>query len=221
MTLQSLFEDFGAPAEPAPAPAPEPEERGPVLSEEERLAAFEKGYSEGYEDATRAADEGGRRVGEALAERLGELSFTYQEARTAVLREVRELVAAIGDGVLPAMGREGFGAALAEAVTSEIEGRSPCPVAVSVTPEAVDVVEPLMPKLEGFPLTLTGDPDLGEGQAMIGFPDEERELDVNAVVERALAALNEWIADAAWTAAAAEARPTAPEIPDEQEAAHG
>lgn len=224
MTLQSLLEDFGAPApavsfEEAPAPAAP----DPALSEEERLAAFEKGYAEGYEDANKAAEEERTRVGEALAGRLEGLSLTYQEARTAVLAEVRELVSAIGDGVLPAMGREGFGAALAEAVASEVEGRAPCPVTVTVAPEAVDVVEPLMPDVDGFPVTLAGDPDLGEGQAVIGFADDEREVDTGAVVERALAALREWVADAAWTATAEgaggaaedEAPETGPEMQDE------
>ena len=216
MTLQSLLEDFGSPAEAAPEPPPEP-----VLSEEAQLAAFEKGYAEGYEDATKAADEERRRVGEALAGRLGDLSFTYHEARAAVLREVRELVSAIGDGVLPAMGREGFGAALAEALAAEIEGRDPCPVAVTVAPEAVDRVEPLMPDIEGFPVTLAGDPDLGDGQAVIGFPDDEREVDVGSVVERALAALKEWVADAAWTATAEGAREGSEGSQDLQEAANG
>jgi flagellar assembly protein FliH len=223
MSLQSLLEDFGAPPPPAreaPVEAPPPAPAGPALAEEERLAAFEKGYSEGYEDAAAAATEERRRVGEALSERLGEIAVTAEEARAAVLAEVRELVSAIGDGVLPAMGREGFGAALAEAVAGEVETRGPCPVTVSVAPEAVDLVEPLMPEIEGFPITLRGDPDLGEGQAVIGLPDGEREVDTAALVERALAALREWVADARWGAAAAAASEDAPPK-DEQEAAHG
>ena len=207
MTLQALLEDFA----PRPAPDPPGPEMRVVLPEEERLAAFEKGYAEGYEDANRAAEEERRRVGTALAGRLEDLSFTYHEARVAILREVRELLAAVGDGVLPAMGHEGFGAALAEAVASEIDGRAPCPVAVSVTPEALDVVAPLMPEVPGFPVDLRGDPDLGEGQAVIGFPDGERELDVGPVVERALAALSEWM----------EGAGAAPTQTQEREAAHG
>ena len=211
MTLQTLLEDF------APRPAPDPraeEEAQVVLPEEERLAAFEKGYAEGYEDATRAAEEGRRRVGAALAGRLEDLSFTYREARVAILREVRELLEAVGDGVLPAMGHEGFGATLAEAVTAEIEARVACPVAVSVAPDAVDVVAPLMPEVQGFPVDLRGDPDLGEGQAVIGFPDGEREIDVGPVVTRALAALAEWMDEAG--------RPQAEAATDEpREAARG
>lgn len=219
MTLQSLLEDFGAPADEPARPAAPPKEAAPALSEEERLTAFEKGYAEGYDDAVKAAEEEGRRVGEALAERLQELSFTYHEVRSAMLREVRELVSAIGDGVLPAMGREGFGAALAEAVAAEVETRAACPVTVSVAPEAVARIEPLMPRLDGFPVTLAGDPDLGEGQAVIAFPDDERELDTAAVVERALAALREWIADTDWSATADAAEGATAE--DVQEAAHG
>ena len=191
MTLHALLEDFATSADrSAGAAAP-----GPALAEEERLAAFDRGYGEGYEDATAAADTERRRIGAALAGRLQDLSFTYHEARVAVIREVRDVLAAIGDGVLPALGREGFGAALAEAVGAEIEGRAACPVAVSVAPEAVDLVAALMPEVEGFPVELRGDPDLGEGQAVIGFPDGEREIDMAPVVERALAALAEWIAE--------------------------
>lgn len=224
MTLETLLEDFGDPGVPAEAPPPEaPPEPGQaerVMSEEEQLALFEKGYSEGYEDATASADEERRRVGEALAERLRALSATHAEVRAAVVGEVRDLVTAIGDGVLPAMGREGFGAALAEAVGAEVEARASCPVTVSVAPDAVEVVTPMMPEIPGFPVALRGDPDLGEGQAVIGFPEDERELDVKAVVERALAALREWVADARWSATAAVAPDAAPSQ-DVREAAHG
>lgn len=208
MTLQALLEDFA----PRPAPSPEAvEEARAVLPEEERLAAFEKGYAEGYDDAARAIAEERAQVGAALAGRLQDLSFTYHEARVAILREVRELLEAVGDGVLPAMGHEGFGATLAEAVAEEIEGRAACSVAISVAPDAVDVVAPLMPEVQGFPVDLRGDADLGEGQAVIGFPDGERELDVGPVVTRALAALAEWMEGAA--------REPAPD--ETREAAHG
>ena len=212
MTLHALLEDFGA---PGAGPGATEEEHPPALPEEERLAAFEKGYGEGYEDASRAAEEERRRVGAALAGRLEDLSFTYHEARVAVLREVRELMSAIGDGVLPGMGREGFGAALAEAVLAEVEGRAACAVAVSVAPDAVERVAPLMPEVQGFAVELRGDADLGEGQAVIGFPDGEREVDMAPLVERAQAALAEWVA-----AADAEGEPARTE-PDELEAAHG
>ena len=155
MTLHALLEDFGPPIGRSTTPVAEPE---PALPEEERLAAFEKGYGEGYEDATRAADEERRRVGLALAGRLEDLSFTFHEARAAVLREVRDLVAAVADGVLPAMARGGFGSALVEAIEAELEERAACPVEVSVAPEAVDVVAPLMPEVKGFPVSAAGRP---------------------------------------------------------------
>lgn len=193
MTLHALLEDF---ATPAPADLRRAAEAAPILSEEERLSAFEAGYAAGYDDATQAASEERRRVGAALAGRLEDLSFTYHEARVAVLREVREILGAIGDGVLPAMGREGFGSALAEAVGAEIEGRAACPVAVSVAPQALEVVAPLMPEVQGFPVELRGDPDLAHGQAVIGFPDGERAFDMAPVVARARAALADWLAGA-------------------------
>ena len=196
MTLHALLEDFGPPGGQPVSRDGEPPSPG-GLPEEERLAAFEKGYGEGYEDATRAADEERRRVGLALAGRLEDLSFTFHEARGAVLREVRELLAAVADGLVPEMARGAFGGALVEAIEAELESRAECPVAVSVAPDAVEVVAPLMPEVPGFPVSLRGDPDLGEGQAVIGFPDGEREFDTAAVVERAQAALRDWLEAAA------------------------
>lgn len=213
MTLHALLEDFAAPhGRPT---GDDGSGKEPALAEEERLAAFDKGYGEGYDDASAAAEAERRRVGAALAGRLQDSSFTYHEARVAMVREVRELIAAIGDGVLPAMGREGFGAALAEAVGAEIEARAACPVAISVAPGAVELVAPLMPEVQGFEVELRGDPDLGEGQAVIGFPDGERELDMAPVIERALAALSEWLAQGEG-AAESDDEETQP-----MEAAHG
>lgn len=195
MTLLALLEDFkpAPPAAPEPEPEPVPE---PALAEEERLASFEKGYGEGYDDATRAADEERRRVGAALAGRLEDLAFTYHEARAAVLREVRALIEAVGSGLMPEIAGRAFGAVLVDALREELEGRSACTVTLRVAPDAVDLLAPIVPEIPGFPVRLEADEDLGEGQAVIGFPDGESEVDMTRLTERVGAAIDEWLADA-------------------------
>ncbi|MFV0360116.1 MAG: flagellar biosynthesis protein, partial [Tropicimonas sp.] len=73
--------------------------------EEERLVAFDSGYRAGWDDAAAAhADEQGR-ISAEFAGNLQELSFTYHEARNAVLGEMEGILKGIVDKVLPGTAR--------------------------------------------------------------------------------------------------------------------
>lgn len=54
--------------------------------EEARLASYDSGYAAGWEDATAAQSGDQSRIRAELARNLQALSFTYQEARSHVLR---------------------------------------------------------------------------------------------------------------------------------------
>ena len=185
MSIALLYEDFTIPTAPVAPPTP--------LPEDQRLECYERGYDAGWDDATQAAEEERRRVGAALARRLEEISFSHAAARAGIMAEMRALVIAVGDGVVPALARDGFGRVLAEALQGRIDAATDRPVEIAVEPAAVERIAPLLPQVEGLTLRLTGDATLGEGQVLVRIGREEREIDMQPVIEEARAALAGWI----------------------------
>lgn len=173
------LEDFSA--DPAAA--------APALSEAARLEAFEAGYAEGWDDALKEAVETRDRVRRALAARLEDLSFTYHEARQATLGQIRDVVAAVIDGVLPRLVAEGFGTRLADAALEMAAPDGP-PVAIAVAPADLVAARSVLEAPDALPVDLRADPELEAGQAVLTLRDEARRIDAAALAERAAEALH-------------------------------
>ena len=60
--------------------------------EEERLKSFDKGYRAGWDDSSAALSKEQSQISTELASNLQSLSFTYHEARNAVLGEMESLL---------------------------------------------------------------------------------------------------------------------------------
>ncbi len=84
--------------------------------EDLRLNAYERGYSAGWDDAMRQADDEASAQRAALARMAEGLSFTFHEARTHLLGAVEPLLQSIAAQVLPAMAREALVPAVVEAL---------------------------------------------------------------------------------------------------------
>ena len=79
-------------------------------------ASYEQGYSAGFEDAVRQEDEARQHISAELARNLQDLSFTFHEARSHVLRGLEPLLTQLTQAFLP----EFAAAALGPLVQSEI-----------------------------------------------------------------------------------------------------
>ncbi len=74
--------------------------------EESKLASYEQGYKAGWDDAAAALAEDQTRIRADLARNLQQLSFTYQEARSHILKAVEPLLEEMVGRLLPDMARE-------------------------------------------------------------------------------------------------------------------
>ncbi len=74
--------------------------------EEARLAAYESGYTAGWEDANAAQADDRTRMTAELARNLQSLSFTYHEGRAHVLKAIEPLLGELVGRVLPEIARE-------------------------------------------------------------------------------------------------------------------
>jgi len=184
MSIAHVLEDFGACARGNPVSLTD------VSLEEQRLEAFEKGYQAGWDDSVKAAQEDSRHVSAALAQNLQDLSFTYQEAYTAVLDAFRPLLDDVIASVLPTLMRHSLGAQVAEALHDMARERGHQPIEIVTAPANVTAIETVLAREEDLDLTVSEEPTLTEGQVQIRFGQQEREIDLQGVIaqiERAVA----------------------------------
>ena len=100
--------------------------------QESRLEAYEQGYRAGWEDAAAAHAEDQRRIRVDLARSLQALGFTYQEARSHVLKSLAPLMQDMVGKLLPEMAREALAPTVLETLMPLAEQLADEPVTLVV-----------------------------------------------------------------------------------------
>jgi flagellar assembly protein FliH len=184
--LSQFLDDFGASAATVT-----PEEPGidPQEVEAQRLESFEEGYRAGWDDAVKAQKDESSQVSSALAQRLSDLSFTYLEAQSAMTKSMMPLLQEMVSTVLPKLARQNLGAHLAEQINGLVAEIGAVPVEIAVAPGQRAVVEPLIDGDHGLDVTIVEDASLTEDQADIRFAENERQVDLGALIEQVASAV--------------------------------
>ncbi len=172
-----VFDVVAAPAEDSTAHAVTAEG-----VEDVRLAAYERGYSAGWEDALASQSDDQRRIRDDLARNLGDLSFTYFEARAHLLGGLEPLLRGMVDRVLPEIARATLGAAVVAEIQAEAGRLASAPVELEVAPANRAAVEAALGAEPALPVTLREEPSLADGQVHFRFGAEERALDLEALL---------------------------------------
>jgi flagellar assembly protein FliH len=149
------------------------------LLEEAKLASYETGYSAGWEDATAAQSGEQTRIHADLARNLQALSFTFQEARSHVLRGLEPLLEEIVGKLLPAIARETLGGIVLDALMPLADALADAPVTLVLNPAVRPAVEPLIAEATGLPLIIEEEASLGEGQVYLRFGACETLVDLD------------------------------------------
>lgn len=150
--------------------------------EEAKLAAFEKGYSAGWEDAVAAQEGEAAKLRADLGRNLQALSFSYHEARGHVLRTLEPLLRDMVAKVLPAVARESLGSVVLEQLLPIAESLADTPVMVVVSPESRETVEAMLRARAGFPMQFSEEPTLSDSQVYLRFGDIETRVDLDGVI---------------------------------------
>lgn len=167
-------------AEPAARPEPFALDRGEF--EEERLAAFEKGYAAGWDDAIAAQEAEGLRLRSDIGQNLQELAFSYHEARQHVLAALKPLLLEIASKLLPAMARQSLAQMVSEQLLPLAEAMTSVPISVVANPLSLPMIEEVMAGQSALPLVFVAEPSLGEGQVYLKFAETETRVDLDAVI---------------------------------------
>lgn len=176
MSISHLLEDFGAYVEGTPVSLTD------VSLEEQRLAAFEKGYQAGWDDAVKAETEDSRRISTDFAQNLQDLSFTYQEAHSAVLQSLRPLLEQMVGTVLPALVQKTLGLWITELLQELAEEHGAQPIELVTAPANATALESLLGEAAPMSISILEEPTLTEGQVYIRFGSQEREIDMDDVL---------------------------------------
>lgn len=156
-----------------------------LLTEEARLAAYEEGYSAGWEDAAAAEAASEARLGADLARHLQSLGFTFQEARIHVLRMIEPLMMQVVTRILPQIARQALAPVVAEALMPMADQLSETPLGLVVNPQMrARVEERLEHVTSGLPLRVVEEPTLGEGQAYLRLGETEMVIDLDQATAR-------------------------------------
>jgi flagellar assembly protein FliH len=158
--------------------------------EENRLAAFERGYTAGWDDAAAAQTEEVARLRADLGRNLQDMAFSYHEARSHVLRALEPLLHDMVTKVLPAIARQALGQMVLEQLRPVAEGLSDAPITVTANPVNRAVIEAIVIGQAAIPMTFCGEESLGKGQAYLRFGVAESRVDLDGVIATIAAAVS-------------------------------
>lgn len=178
------LEIFEAPDAPPPALG-----TADHATEEARLAAYEQGYTAGWEDASSAATQEQTRIRADLARSIQALGFTFHEARAHVLKALGPLMQEMTGRLLPEMAREALAPTVLETLMPLAERMAEAPVELVLNPAARIPVESLLEQATGLPLTIVEEPSLSEGQVYLRLGGSETRIDLDAATGQLTAAV--------------------------------
>lgn len=176
-------------AEPATRQSPGMVTAPVAVIEEAKLSAYEQGYKAGWDDAAAAQSEDQTRIGADLARNLQQLAFTYQEARTHILKAVEPLLEEMVNRLLPETARETLAPLVLEQVMPMADDLTDQPVTLVLNPAVRAAVENLIEQATGLPLNIEEEPTLPEGQVYIRLGGTEAKVDLTRVTAEIAAAV--------------------------------
>lgn len=186
MTSRSLrLESFDEPAAAGPVGADHDAER----AEREKLSAYEAGYSSGWEDCAAESGKNMQRIGAELERNILDLGFTYHEARNQMLGEVRTMLCALFDVMLPKLSVHALAERVADDIQEAFATSLDPPVELVVSPNSASLVQSLLPESIALRITLMPDASLPDDQAFLRFGTTETSYDFGDLTRRVMTAL--------------------------------
>lgn len=184
MTIAHLLEDFSS-----LAAAVQVQSISNEMLEEYRLEAFENGYKSGWDDASHAHADSQASIAVDLAQSLRDLSFTYHEARDHLIGGLAPLFCAMLDTLVPPLAENALAGQVAQQLSQLADENIDIPVEIAVAPGNEEKIARLLTPDIPMAVNIVTDPTLGEGQASLGFGDEEREIDITEIVQSVVTTL--------------------------------
>jgi flagellar assembly protein FliH len=175
------LEDFNSWTEPK---KPEETSFSPKQLETEKSAAYEQGYSAGWDDAMKAEGEAQSRIGAEFERHLQEMSFTFHEARAHVIGSVRPVLEAMVETFLPDVLKDTLGFKIIEILEPLIEESADHPLTIIVSNGDAQVLEKHIDSSIGTVFRLEEQESLNDGQVFLKLGSNERKIDLADSVDQ-------------------------------------
>lgn len=150
--------------------------------EEHRLEAYEQGYKAGWDDAAAAQSEEQSRVAADFARNLQELSFTYHEARSQILKSLKPLFKEMVSKVLPGLAQNNLAQSIVDEVMSVANAQTEAGIEIVISPTNHAALEQLLAAQNAVDITIIDEPSMAEGLAYLRFADTEKQIDLDSVL---------------------------------------
>ncbi|WP_171240325.1 ABC transporter ATP-binding protein [Ruegeria sp. HKCCA5491] len=164
--------------------------------EEMRLAAFEAGYSAGWEDALQAREQDRGEASATLAKSLEDMSFTYHEAIARMSTSLEPMFQSLMRTVLPESLDRGFAARLVEQLTEMARDHIGQPMQAFVPEGCAPKLESMVPESLSSETQVIEDPALEPGQARLQVGVFQREVDCSALLATISGAFDAYVFEA-------------------------
>ena len=162
MSRLSLLEDFDA-----PPPAPD----GP-------LPGWDAGYQAGLAAAAAQTAAAQNRLSDETAQALADLSFSLTGVEQLVLAQLTPLLRLICDKVVPQVLQDTLGVALAEEMIAAARDDLAPRLELRLPPASCAPVAAIARSVAGCAVTVTPDPQLRDGQALLTTPQGDTAFDM-------------------------------------------
>lgn len=186
MSIAHLYQDFG----PKTLGRDTNISLNDVEIEDQKLDSFEKGYQAGWDDAVNAQVATKTRISSDLAKNLQEVSFSYHEARSTLTKSLEPLFSDVIATLLPEVARHSLGPHVVAQLTEMVRAQTDQVIEITVSPVNFETIETLIENELESPFVMVPDPNLSEGQVFLRIGVEEREIDLDHVIETVGAAFN-------------------------------
>ncbi|MGV6804956.1 MAG: ABC transporter ATP-binding protein [Ruegeria sp.] len=178
MSIAHLLEDFST---------TDPADTATLLMsdlelEEQRLAAFEKGYTAGWDDAIATDEQARARLSDMLSQNLEVAEITRQDALSQMQRALVPVFEAVSEQLLPGVVQAGLPLRLAPALQDIASQAISRPMVLSVPSGMAASVAPVVPQ-GNIDIVLEEDPGLSAGQARLHLDDGGVEIDLGSLAE--------------------------------------
>lgn len=155
-----------------------------TLTEEQRLQAFEDGYSAGWADAAKAYSEDRTRADMTIAAAVSDMAFTYQDAQSAMLRALQPFLGQIIDKVLPTLARQSLGLQVQEALMAALANDPPYDAQLSARPDTLEAIRRTLTDPPPMPLRFQADTTLADGQVILRIGSREQDINPDDLLSR-------------------------------------
>ncbi|TQS71563.1 hypothetical protein ERN12_11090 [Rhodobacteraceae bacterium] len=157
--------------------------------EEMKIAAYERGYAAGWQEASasQAAEEARQQAD--LLQNLQGLAFGFHEARQHVLQALAPVLRDMTAKILPRIATDTLAPLIAQEVAALAATADPPPITVLTHSQCQQAVLQLLAKEPGLPLVFKNDQSLSHGQAVLRFGETEIRIDPDEAIRRIEAVL--------------------------------